>query len=119
LRAGDPNAAATWVGAFSDGCRAVAALGGAARGERTMLDALLPAWDSLTTGLTAGRSPRELLHDAATAAEAGAAATASMRPRRGRSSYLGERVLGHPDPGAVAVAVGLRALADDWDRMPT
>jgi dihydroxyacetone kinase len=115
LRAGDPDAAATWVEAFRDGCDGVAALGGAARGERTMLDALLPASDALTNGLGAGRPPGDLLHDAAVAAEEGARATASMRARRGRSSYLGERVLGHPDPGAVAVATWLRALAGAWD----
>jgi dihydroxyacetone kinase len=111
LRSGDPDTVATWVEAFRAGCAGIATLGGAARGERTMLDALLPAADALTAGLAAGRSPRELLEDAATAAEEGARATASLQGRRGRSSYLGERVLGHPDPGAVAVGVWLRALA--------
>jgi dihydroxyacetone kinase len=112
LRSGDPDTVATWVEAFRVGCAGIATLGGAARGERTMLDALLPAADALTTGLATGRSTGELLEDAATAAEEGARATASLQGRRGRSSYLGERVLGHPDPGAVAVAVWLRALAN-------
>jgi dihydroxyacetone kinase len=44
------------------------------------------------------------------AAERGAEQTAQMVPRRGRSSYIGERALGHPDPGAVAIAIELRAV---------
>ena len=53
---------------------------------------------------------------AAAAATAGARATAGMVPRRGRSSYLGERAVGHPDPGAEAVAVWLGALAQPSDK---
>ena len=48
---------------------------------------------------------------AADAAEKAAASTADMLPQLGRSSYLGKRVLGTPDPGAVAVAIWLRSLA--------
>jgi dihydroxyacetone kinase len=59
----------------------------------------------------AGHPAREALNDAAEAARRGAQATASMRPRRGRSSYLGDRALGHPDPGAAAVAIWLRGVA--------
>ena len=57
-------------------------------------------------------STERALRIALDAAERGAQATADMLPRKGRSSYLGERALGHPDPGAEAVAVLLRALAD-------
>ena len=53
----------------------------------------------------------DALRAAAAAATEGARATAGMMPRRGRSSYLGERALGHPDPGAEAVAVWLGAVA--------
>lgn len=94
-------------GAFAAGVRAVTELGGAAPGDRTMVDALLPASDAMAK---AG-SPAERLARAAHAARAGAEATADMHPRRGRSSYIGDRVLGHPDPGAVAVAIWLEAAA--------
>ena len=76
-----------------------------------MLDALIPASEAFGTALKAGRSLHDALSEAAAAAGKGAEATASMSPRKGRSSYLGDRALGHPDPGAEAVAVWLRAVA--------
>ncbi|WP_435017298.1 dihydroxyacetone kinase subunit DhaL [Tundrisphaera sp. TA3] len=96
---------AAWPDAFRDGVAGVIELGGARAGDRTMLDALIPASEALAEG----RSLREAIE----AAEAGAEATAAMMPRRGRSSYLGDRALGHPDPGAVAVALWLRAIGPD------
>jgi dihydroxyacetone kinase len=108
LSPADPHA---WAEAVRAGCDAIAELGGARPGDRTMLDALIPASDTLTDSLYAGHTPEIALAAAAQAADAGAQATAEMLPRRGRSSYLGERVLGHPDPGAVAVAVWLKAVA--------
>ncbi len=107
--ASDPKA---WSAAFRAGCDAVGTLGGASAGDRTMLDALLPAATALDQALTEGCPLSEALHAAATAAEKGVQATAAMPPRRGRSSYLGQRALGHPDPGAEAVAVWVRAIAD-------
>ncbi|KAJ8136958.1 hypothetical protein OY671_009829, partial [Metschnikowia pulcherrima] len=88
-------------------CEGVMALGGAQPGDRTMLDALLPAADALASaeGNAAERSARMLA-----AATAGADATRDMAPRRGRASYIGERAIGHPDPGAVAVATWVDAL---------
>jgi dihydroxyacetone kinase len=111
LRQGRADELRTWAEAFADGCAALAELGGAARGDRTMLDALLPAAEALASATDAGRSTADALRSAAEAASAGARSTSNMRPRRGRSSYLGERALGHPDPGAEAVAVWLDALA--------
>ncbi len=101
----------SWADAFRSGCEGVIELGGAGRGDRTMLDALLPASDALNDALAHGRPPREALAAAAEAAELGAKATSTLTPRRGRSSYLGHRALGHPDPGAEAVSVWLRALS--------
>jgi dihydroxyacetone kinase len=75
-----------------------------------MLDALLPAAEAFERTAKSGHVS-EALEAAALAAQAGAEATANLPPRRGRSSYLGDRALGHPDPGAVAVALWLRALA--------
>jgi dihydroxyacetone kinase len=111
LRAAGCEKPTAWAAAFQEGCKAVAELGGASRGDRTMLDALLPAADAFSAGLSAGQSPVEALRAAVGAAKEGARGTALMRPRRGRSSYLGDRVLGHPDPGAEAVAVWLAAVS--------
>jgi len=108
----EPNspALASWAEGLHQGCLAISEMGGAKRGDRTMLDALLPFADVLKD---AGENlSREIVLAAVEAAERGADATAGMAPRVGRSSYLGERVLGHPDPGAKAVAVWLRGMAD-------
>ena len=105
--------AQTWATAFRAGCAAIAELGGAAPGDRTMLDALLPAAAALQDGVSSRRTGADALRSAADAAAEGVRATAGMLPRRGRSSYLGDRVLGHPDPGAEAVAVVLNALVRD------
>lgn len=76
-----------------------------------MLDALAPASQAFSQAIRAGSTPDIALKQAAIAAKTGAAGTASMLPRRGRSSYLGKRALGHPDPGAQAVTVWLEAIA--------
>jgi triose/dihydroxyacetone kinase / FAD-AMP lyase (cyclizing) len=102
--------AQSWAKAFLAGCEAVADLGGARRGDRTMLDALLPAAEAFQEAVRTGQNTADALRESAAAAQAGARATAAMAPRRGRSSYLGDRVLGHPDPGAEAVAVWLKAM---------
>jgi len=99
-----------WAEALDQGCRAISELGGAKPGDRTMLDALGPFVKTLRR--EAGKTPREAALAAAAAAERGAEATAQMKPRFGRSSYLGDRVLGYPDPGAKAVAVWLRAVSE-------
>ncbi|WP_334193974.1 dihydroxyacetone kinase family protein [Pararhodobacter sp.] len=94
--------------AFTRGVAALCELGGAEPGDRTMVDALAPA----VAAMAEGGSLAVRLAAAAKAAEQGAEATKAMKPRRGRSSYVGDRVLGHPDPGAVAVALWLKAAAD-------
>jgi dihydroxyacetone kinase len=75
-----------------------------------MLDALDPFVRSLQTAGT--DAPRGVFHAAVEAAHRGAEATAQMIPRMGRSSYFGDRVLGHPDPGAKAVAIWLSAISE-------
>ena len=101
---------AQWVDAMEAGCKAISELGGAKPGDRTMLDALDPFVTTLKNAR--GVLSREAVLAAVEAAERGVEATARMKPRLGRSSYLGERVLGHVDPGAKAVAVWLRAAAE-------
>jgi len=111
LGAADRPLARDWADAFAAGCDAIAELGAAALGERTMLDALYPAADAFRAAIAAGEPPGRAVLLAAEAARAGAERTATMSPRRGRSAYLGDRALGTPDPGAVAVVVWLDAIA--------
>jgi triose/dihydroxyacetone kinase / FAD-AMP lyase (cyclizing) len=102
---------ARWAEALDQGCRAISELGGAKPGDRTMLDALDPFVKTLWNGV-GGKASGEAILAAVEAAERGVEATARMKPRVGRSSYLGDRVLGYPDPGAKAVVVWLRAASD-------
>jgi phosphoenolpyruvate---glycerone phosphotransferase subunit DhaL len=94
------------------GADAVAQLGGAAPGDKTMLDALFPALDAMTGALDAGGSATQALAAAASAADEGAQATTPLRARKGRASYLGERSVCHQDPGATSAALLITALAD-------
>ena len=80
-------------------------------GEKTMLDAWLPALEALR----AGTNLQAALREAAAAADAGRAATEPMLARKGRASYLGDRSIGHVDPGASSTALIVRALADVVD----
>ncbi|WP_250527464.1 dihydroxyacetone kinase family protein [Caballeronia sp. GAWG2-1] len=102
---------ADWAAAFREAVQAISDLGGAKAGDRTMLDALFPASATFEAVLNEGKSARDAWEAALSAAEEGAQATASMTPRAGRASYLGERAVGSPDGGAVAVTYWLRALA--------
>jgi dihydroxyacetone kinase len=83
-----------------------------------MLDALAPTVACFEEAGRRGFSVVYGVEKAAQAARAGAEATANMKPRFGRSSYLGDRALGHPDPGAVAVARVLEALAQAFGDQP-
>ena len=99
-----------WAAALRSAVDAISELGGARAGDRTMLDALVPAADAFDRALDDDRDPAGALAQAIEAAEHGAQRTAGMTPRAGRASYLGERAIGTPDGGAVAVAYWLRAL---------
>jgi dihydroxyacetone kinase len=103
-------AAPDWAAAFDLAVEAISELGGAQPGERTMLDALRPASDAFTAAVDRGEPLAAAWAATVDAAEKGAASTASMMPRVGRASYLGERAVGEPDGGAVAVVCWLRAL---------
>jgi dihydroxyacetone kinase len=99
---------AAWASAFQAASDGVRDVGGAEPGDRTMVDALVPAAEAFA--VTAADGGGVALAAAADAAAAGANATANIQARLGRSSYLGDRVLGRPDPGAQAVALWLSAL---------
>jgi dihydroxyacetone kinase-like protein len=90
----------------------LSALGRSRPGEKTMLDALVPAVQALEAAGTAGLDLVSAIGRAAAAAESGASATFPLLATKGRASYLGERSIGHLDPGAVSSALLLRALAD-------
>lgn len=81
-------------------------------GDKTMLDAMAPAIEALKQAQSAGKGLADGLSAAADAAATAAAATAGMTPKFGRASWLGERAAQVQDPGATAVAVMLKALAD-------
>ncbi|MBB5508200.1 dihydroxyacetone kinase subunit DhaL [Paraburkholderia atlantica] len=106
------TAARQWATAFSAGVDGLMELGGATPGDRTMVDALKPAADALSDALAQGASTDAALQAAIAAASDGTSRTASMQPRRGRSSYVGDRAIGHVDPGAHAVALWLAAIRD-------
>ncbi|BDI22682.1 dihydroxyacetone kinase subunit DhaL [Herbiconiux sp. L3-i23] len=89
----------------------IVARGKAEPGDKTMIDAWTPAVDAAAEAAAAGKSEAEILAAAADAAEAGAAATEPLVARKGRASYLGERAIGHRDPGAQSTALLLRAAA--------
>lgn len=110
LREGAPRTGMAAAG-FEAALDAVVALGHARPGDKTLVDALAPALNALRSappGTTAGAA----LAAAAEAAEQGAAGTIPLVARRGRASYLGERSVGHLDPGAASTALLVRCLAD-------
>jgi dihydroxyacetone kinase-like protein len=90
---------------------AVVELGAAAPGDKTMIDALVPAAQALHERLDLDQPLDQALQAAAEAAQAGAEATVPMRARKGRASYLGERSIGHQDPGATSAAIIIAALS--------
>jgi dihydroxyacetone kinase phosphoprotein-dependent L subunit len=83
-------------------------------GDKTLLDALVPAISELESALASGADGHTALERMASVARASADATASMQARRGRASYTGERSVGSVDAGATAVAVLAEKLAADW-----
>jgi dihydroxyacetone kinase-like protein len=120
LRAGATCAAkselapADVVALFQAGVEGLQQRGKAVLGDKTMLDALLPAVDAMRGALEAGSGLSEILQRGTTAAEAGSRATITMQARKGRGSYLGERSIGHQDPGATASYLLLKAAAEVW-----
>jgi dihydroxyacetone kinase-like protein len=98
------------VGALRAGLDGVVELGAAQPGDKTMVDALGPAIDALAASLDSGESLDRALAAASAAAEGGARATVPLQARKGRASYLGERSIGHQDPGATSAVLIMAAL---------
>ena len=110
----DEITAEDWATALEAAVSGVQARGKAEPGDKTMLDALIPARDAYAAALAEGASMPAALGRAAEAAEQGRDATIPLVARKGRASYLGERSAGHQDPGATSSALLLRTIADAW-----
>jgi dihydroxyacetone kinase-like protein len=93
-------------------------LGAAAPGDKTMVDALTPAVEAMRSSLDSGASLQEAVSAGVAAADEGARATVALQARKGRASYLGERSIGHQDPGATSVVLVMRALERAVTREP-
>ena len=105
-----------FAAALDNGVGRVQGLGKAEPGDKTMLEALLPAQAAIHTAADAGASPSEALAAGAAAAEEGMRATIPLVARKGRARYLGDRSAGHQDPGATSTHLLLKAAADAWSR---
>lgn len=98
------------VALFRAGIEGLMQRGKAERGDKTMIDALVPALEAMNADAGIGT----MMDSAAAAAEAGMLATVALQARKGRASYLGPRSVGHPDPGATSAYLLVRAAADVW-----
>jgi dihydroxyacetone kinase-like protein len=88
--------------------------GGASLGDKTLLDALVPLTDAIEADLDKGLDGKAVAQHAAEVARAAAEETAKLEAHRGRASYTGERSIGSPDPGAIAMAVLAERVAETW-----
>jgi phosphoenolpyruvate---glycerone phosphotransferase subunit DhaL len=104
------------MGALDAAIAGVVELGAATPGDKTMIDALTPAAEALHGALDAGEPIGQALAAAVSAAKAGAESTIPLQARKGRASYLGERSIGHLDPGAASSVIILTALQQVVDR---
>ena len=102
--------AANWVLAFEDGTMGVSMIGRSTEGEKTMLDALFPAVRAMQEKLEEGQSLPEIFLAGAEAAENGVEFTKTISANKGRAAYIGQRSIGHQDPGATTVMLMLQAL---------
>jgi dihydroxyacetone kinase-like protein len=103
---------AGFADALEAGVNGLQARGRAEPGDKTMVDALLPALETLRTAAREGAEPADALRRSAAAAEEGMKATVPMEARKGRASYLGPRSVGHQDPGATSSQLLIRSAAE-------
>jgi dihydroxyacetone kinase-like protein len=105
--------AADLVAALDAAFDGVAQRGKSQRGQKTMLDALGPAIDALRAAVDDGADLDDALRAAAVAADEGKRGTVPVQAQRGRASYLGERSIGHQDPGATSTAILIACMTGD------
>jgi phosphoenolpyruvate---glycerone phosphotransferase subunit DhaL len=103
-----------WAAALDAAVKGVEMRGKAEPGDKTMIDALIPARDAFSAALAEGASFEEALRRSAQAAEEGMEATTPLVAKKGRASYLGERSAGHQDPGATSSYLLVKTAADTW-----
>jgi dihydroxyacetone kinase-like protein len=103
-----------WAAALDAAVQGVQLRGKAEPGDKTMIDALIPARDAFSTALGEGASFPEALERSAKAAEEGMLATTPLVAKKGRASYLGERSAGHQDPGATSSQLLVKVAAETW-----
>ena len=109
----DPDVSAIQLGtALAAALAGIRQLGAAAEGDKTMVDALIPAVDAYRAVIDIGGDLPEATRAAADAAARGLQATVGLPARKGRASYLGPRTIGHEDPGAASTVLILQALAN-------
>ena len=99
---------------FQAGIEGIQQRGKAVPGDKTMLDTLLPALAAMQQALTGGADLAGMLQAGAIAAEAGMQATIPLLARKGRASYLGERSIGHQDPGATSACLMIKTAQEIW-----
>jgi dihydroxyacetone kinase-like protein len=107
--------AADVVAIFEAGLDGVVQRGKAQLEDKTMVDALTPAVNVMKEALAGGAALKDILEKGAAAAEAGMKSTIPLQAKKGRASYLGERSIGHQDPGATSSHLMLKAAAEIWD----
>lgn len=98
---------------FKEGVEGLKQRGKAQQGDKTMLDAWIPAIEAMEGAKSDGVAA--MLEAGAAAAESGMKATIPLVARKGRASYMGERSKGHQDPGATSTHLILRAAAEHWN----
>ena len=103
-----------WAAALDAAVHGVQMRGKAEPGDKTMVDALIPARDAFSAAVAEGASFEEALGRSAQAAEEGMQATIPLVAKKGRASYLGERSAGHQDPGATSSHLLLKTAAETW-----
>jgi len=116
LKGHDEASGADVVEALRASVVGIKARGQAELGEKTLLDSLVPAIDTLEAEMAGGAGTADSLAAMAVTARQTAEATAALQARRGRASYTGERSIGSVDAGAMGVAVFIEKLAQAWQR---
>lgn len=103
-----------FLGGLEAGIEGVKARGKSTTGEKTMLDSMVPALEAMKEKQAAGADVKAVLEAGVAAAEAGVEATKPMVATKGRASYLGERSVGHQDPGATSFAFLLKEICNAY-----
>ena len=101
-----------FIGMMDTSIEQIQKLGHAVEGEKTMLDAMIPATKAMKESLAAGNDYKKVLEDGVAAAEAGVEYTKTIIATKGRASYLGERSIGHQDPGATSFTEMLEVVCE-------